>query len=178
VDRFHVAKACRGCADKLRKEELRGLKNSLEEDEYGVLKGVMWPFRAKPENLKDEQKQQLDLFFECAPELKKAYDLRESLTAIFETRQSKEDGAQALCAWQQEVCDSELKCFNSFLTTLDNWFEQITNYFVNRQTSGFVEGFNHKARALKRRCCGIFNLDHLFQRLFLDLEGYRRYGRT
>jgi len=178
VDRFHVAKAYRGCADKLRKEELRGLKQSLEEDEYGVLKGVMWPFRAKPENLKDEQKQQLDLFFECAPELKNAYDLRESLTAIFDTRQSKEEGAQALREWQQEVRESGLKCFNSFLTTLDNWFEQITNYFVNRQTSGFVEGFNHKAKVLKRRCCGIFNLDHLFQRLFLDLEGYRRYGRT
>ena len=26
-----------------------------------------------------------------------------------------------------------------------------------RQTSGFVEGFNHKAKVLKRRCCGIFN---------------------
>jgi transposase len=37
VDRFHVAKAYRGCADKLRKEELRVLKNSLKDDEYGAL---------------------------------------------------------------------------------------------------------------------------------------------
>jgi hypothetical protein len=28
----------------------------LEEDEYSALKGVMWPFRAKPENLKEEEK--------------------------------------------------------------------------------------------------------------------------
>src|SRR6266542_1858879 len=91
-----------------------------------------------PENLKEEEKKQLGLHFECSPELKKAYELCEALTAIFDE-------------------------------------SQITNYFLIRQTSGFVEGFNHKVKVLKRRCCGIFNLGHLFQRLFLDLEGYGHY---
>lgn len=176
VDRFHVAKAYRGCADKLRIEEQRDLKQTLEEDEYSVLKGVMWPFRARPENLKEEQKKQLELLFECSPELKKAYELRENLTAIFDKNQTKEEGAQGLRQWQADVRQSGLQCFDSFLVTLDNWFEQITNYFLNRQTSGFVEGFNHKVKVLKRRCYGIFNLGHLFQRLFLDLEGYSHYA--
>jgi len=175
VDRFHVAKAYRGCADKLRIREQRALKQILEEDAYSALKGVMWPFRAKPENLKEEQKEQLELLFECSPELKKAYKLREALTAIFDERQTKEEGGQALRQWQEDVRQSGLQCFDSFLVTLDNWFEQITNYFLNRQTSGFVEGFNHKVKVLKRRCYGIFNLGHLFQRLFLDLEGYGHY---
>jgi len=176
VDRFHVAKAYRGCADKLRIEEQRNLKQILEEDEYSALKGVMWPFRAKPENLKEEEKKQLELLFECSPELKKAYELREALTAIFDESQTREEGAQALRQWQEDVRQSGLRCFDSFLVTLNNWFEQITNYFLNRQTSGFVEGFNHKVKVLKRRCCGIFNLGHLFQRLFLDLEGYGHYA--
>ncbi len=176
VDRFHVAKAYRGCADKLRIDEQRYLKQILEEDEYSALKGVMWPFRAKPENLTEEQKKQLELLFECSPGLKKAYELRESLTAIFDKSQTKEEGGQALRQWQEDVKQSGLECFDSFLVTLDNWFEQITNYFLNRQTSGFVEGFNHKVKVLKRRCYGIFNLGHLFQRLFLDLEGYGRYA--
>lgn len=178
VDRFHVAKAYRACADQLRKTELRELKQSLAKEEYEALTGVMWPFRRPREKLKVEEKQQLELLFECAPELKTAYELRESLTAIFETEQTKQEGAQALRQWQAKARDSGLICFNSFLVTLDNWFEQITNYFVNRQTSGFVEGFNHKVKVLKRRCYGIFNLAHLFQRLFLDLEGYRIYART
>jgi transposase len=107
------------------------------------------------------------------PGIEKAYQLREDLTAIFETRQTKVEAEEALHQWQEQVRISGLRCFDSFLTTLDNWFEEITNYFTNRQTSGFVEGFNHKAKVLKRRCYGIFNLTHLFQRLFLDLEGYR-----
>jgi len=176
VARFHVAKADRGCADQLRIEEQRDLKQMLEEDEDSALKGVMWPFRARPENLKEEEKKQLELLFECSPELKKASELREALTAIFDESQTKEEGAQALRQWEEEVKQSGLRCFDSFLVTLGNWFEQITNYFLNRQTSGFVEGFNHKVKVLKRRCCGIFNLGHLFQRLFLDLEGYRCYA--
>jgi transposase len=41
---------------------------------------------------------------------------------------------------------------------LENWMEEITNYFVSRQTSGFVECFNNKAKVLQRRCYEITNL--------------------
>ena len=54
---------------------------------------------------------------------------------------------------------------------------EITNYFLKRETSGLVEGINNKIKVLKRRCYGIFNLGHLFQRLFLDLEGYRLFAK-
>src|SRR5207248_2687329 len=56
------------------------------------------------------------------------------------------------------------------------YWNEITNYFVHLQTPGFVEGLNNKLNVLKRRCYGIFNLDHLFQLIFLDLEGYRLFG--
>jgi hypothetical protein len=41
-----------------------------------------------------------------------------------------------------------------------------------------VEGLNNKVKVLKRRCYGIFNLKHLFQRIFLDLNGYRLFAST
>jgi transposase len=50
------------------------------------------------------------------------------------------------------------------------------NYFVDRETSGFVEGFNNKIKVLKRRSYGMTNLKHLFQRIYLDLEGYRLFA--
>jgi len=59
---------------------------------------------------------------------------------------------------------------------LANWLNEITNYFVSRLTSGFVEGFKNKVKVLKRRCYGMTNLKHFFQRLYLDLEGYRLFG--
>jgi transposase len=52
--------------------------------------------------------------------------------------------------------------------------DPIANYFRQRQTSGFVEGLNNKLKVLKCRCFGIYNLRHLFQRVMLDLDGYRR----
>ncbi len=39
-----------------------------------------------------------------------------------------------------------------------------------------LEGLNNKIRVLKRRCYGLFNLGHFFQRQFLDLEGYRLFA--
>ena len=56
--------------------------------------------------------------------------------------------------------------------------DEITHYFLNRQTSGFVERLNNKIKVLKRRCYGMLNLSHLFQRLHLDLAGYRLFGWT
>lgn len=176
VDRFHVAKAYRDCADQLRKEVQRELKAELSETEYEALKGTMWLFRRAPQDLEKEESERLGLLFECAPDLKQAYDLREELTAIFETDQSKAAGQAAIEDWQERVRKSGLRCFESFLTTLGNWMNEITNYFVSRLTSGFVEGFNNKIKVLKRRCYGITNLKHLYQRLCLDLEGYRLFG--
>jgi transposase len=113
---------------------------------------------------------------ECAPDLRQAYDLREELSAIFDAEHTKESGTQAITAWSEQVKQSGLKCFDSFLTTLDNWLDEITNYFLDRQTSGFQEGFNNKVKVLKRRCYGITNVSHLFQRIWLDLEGFKFFG--
>jgi transposase len=142
VDRFHVAKTYRDCADQLRKEVQRELKTDLSESEYEALKGTMWSFRRDLQELEKEEQERLELLFECAPDLRQAHQLREGLTAIFETEQSKEAGRAAIEDWQERVRESGLRCFDSFLTTLTNWMEGITNYFVSRLTSGFVEGFN------------------------------------
>ena len=176
IDRFHVAKAYRECADKLRKNELRELKQELEDEEYKLLKGTMWPFRHNPAELDAEQQKAVELLLECAPDLRKAYDLREELSAIFDAEHTKESGLRAITDWIKSVKQSGLECFNSFLTTLDNWLDEITNYFLDRQTSGFVEGFNNKIKVLKRRCYGMTNISHLFQRIRLDLEGFKLFG--
>ena len=172
VDRYHLAKNYRDCADKLRKQELKRLKTELSQAEYETIKGVMWPFRKNKADLKPQEAEVLDRLFAYAPSLKLAYDFREELTAIFEQDLTKTQAADAIKAWRQAVQTSPLTCFDPFLTTLDTYLDEITNYFLHRDSSGFVEGLNNKIKVLKRRCYGLLNLDHLFQRLFLDLEGY------
>ena len=100
------------------------------------------------------------------------------MTSIFDTPLSKDAAIHQLTDWQRRVSASGLTCYDHFLRTLEKWKEEIANYFLARHNSCFVEGLNNKIKVLKRRCYGIFNLSHLFQRLFLDLEGYQRFART
>jgi transposase len=178
ADRFHVAKKYRECTDNLRKSEIKRLRKELSRQEYEEIKGAMWPLRKRPEDLKEQEAQVLKRLFERSESLCQAYNLREELTEIFEQELTKAEAREKINQWQEQVRQSGLSCFNPFLTMLDNWMDEITNYFVKRETSGFVEGINNKIKVLKRRCYGIFNLGHLFQRLFLDLEGYRLYAKT
>ncbi len=178
IDRYHVAKAYRDCADKVRKQELKVLKRELSDDEYDQIKGAMWPFRKSPEDLKDEEQELLERLFTYSPRLEQAYILREELTAIFEREYTKAGAKCAIRAWCKRVRKSELKEFESFLGTIETWLDKITNYFLSRLTSGFVEGFNNRVKVLKRRCYGIFDVTQIFQRLTLDINGYEKFGFT
>ena len=178
IDRYHVAKAYRDCADKVRKQELKVLKRELPEDESEHLQGAMWPFRKSPAELKNEEKQLLKRLFSYSPRLKEAYILREDLTEIFEKDYTKAEGKDAIQAWCQRVAQSEINEFKSFLGTVETWLDKISNYFVSRLTSGFVEGFNNRVKVLKRRCYGIFDVAHIFQRLTLDINGYEKFAFT
>jgi transposase len=54
--------------------------------------------------------------------------------------------------------------------------DEISLYFLEGWTSGFVEGFNNKIKVLKRRCYGIFDVKNLFRRISLDLHGHEKFA--
>ncbi len=178
LERFHVAQAYRNCADKVRKQELKLLKEQLSEKEYEQIKGAMWPFRKSLEELKDEEWDLRQRLFNYSPKMKEAYILREELTEIFERKYTRATAKRAIRAWCKRARQSKISQFESFLGTIETWFDQIANYFLERLTSSFVEGFNNRVKVLKRRCYGIFDVDHLFQRLTLDIHGYERFSLT
>jgi transposase len=178
IDRFHVARACRNCADTVRKKELKRLKRALPKAEYAELQGAMWPCRKRPVELKPQEWELLERVFPDSPTIEAAYNLREDLTALFERDYTKAGAKCAIRAWGKQVRASGLAEFESVLGTIDRWMDKITNDFQGRQTSGCVEGFNNRVKVLKRRCSGIFNVGRLFQRLTLDLHGYPLFGHT
>ena len=177
VDRYHVAKNYRECVDKVRQRERRRLKKTLPGTEYDtVIQDTMWIVRKNNRDLTADERKKLRRLFEYSPKLKLAYTFREELTAIFEMQLTKEEARKRLLKWTDKVRRSALTCFDKFLTTLGNWLDEIVNYFVNRFSSGFVEGLNNKVKTIKRRCYGITQVATLFQRLYLDVEGYRRFA--
>lgn len=173
IDRFHVTRAYRNGLDTVRKAELKRLKKDLLEKEYKSLKGSMWALRKEKQDLTPAENKTLNRLFRLSSDIKIAYELQNRLTDIFEEQLSRSSAKVKFEEWMVAVSKSGVDCFKGFIKTLDHWWNEILNYFVERETSGFVEGFNNKIKVIKRRCYGITNVTHLFQRIYLDLEGYR-----
>ena len=178
IDRFHVARAYRNCADRVRRVELKLLKQNLSKKEYAQIKGAMWAFRKSLGQLTDFEWELLQRLFTYSPKMKEAYILQEELTEIFDRKYDPKGAKCAIRAWCKRVRSCQISQFDRFLGTIETWLDQITNYFLERLTSSFVEGFNNRVKVLKRRCYGLFDVDHLFQRLTLDIHGYERFSLT
>lgn len=176
ADRFHVAKLYRKGLDNLQKKEMKRLKAELPKEQYKELNGVMWALRKHPNEATPEELDLLKKLFKLTPLLGIAYLFCYTLTDIFEQPITKAEARRKLRAWKYLVQNSELDCFDSFLKTLEERMDEITNYFTERHSSGFVEGLNNKIKVIKRRCYGILNIDHLFQRLTIDLTGYEKFA--
>jgi len=172
VDRFHVAKLYRKALVSLRKQELKRLRKKLTVEEYGLLKNAISILVKKQELYTKQDKLELELLFKYSPAIKAAYRLARQLTGIYNKHYRKKTAQVQLTKWIESVRDQGVDCFDNFIETLTKYKDYVTNYFIGRNTSGFVEGLNNKFKIIKRRCYGILNIKHYFQRIFLDLEGY------
>lgn len=174
VDRFHVAQQYRDGFDSLRKQELKRLKEELPKETYEQqCKGTLWLLRKNHEDLDDDERQRLRQLFQLAPVLHQAYTLRTELTVIFNQAETIIEAEHRLTQWVQKVERTDVTCFRTFVNTLTHHWTPIVNYFQDRVNSGFVEGLNNKIKTIKRRCYGIGKTSTLFQRLWLDLAGYK-----
>jgi transposase len=137
---------------------------------------MMWIVRKKHECLSVLEKEQLDLLYKHSPKLKEMHKAALKLTHIFNTHMDRKVAFTKLNRWIAFVEKSGLSGFNTFIKTLKKYKSTILNYFKERKNSGFVEGLNNKIKVLKRRCYGVFKPETLFQRLFLDLKGYKMFS--
>jgi hypothetical protein len=94
----------------------------LPKEEHESLKGLIWPFRQAPEDVSDEDWARLEPVFGLLPKLERAYWLREELSDIFDQNYTKAEAQRELQDWCKRVENSDIREFDSFLTTLRNWF--------------------------------------------------------
>lgn len=176
ADRFHVRKLYRKSLVALRKAEIAKLKKLLSHKQYEKLKPAIALLRKHRDYFSEEEKKILQSLFDLSPKLKQGYQFSRELSGLFDSDISPEVAKAKLTDWIAGVNASELTCFNAFIKTLTKFEESICNYFINRNSSGFVEGFNNKVKVLKRRCYGISDVTRLFQRLIIDTLGMERFN--
>jgi transposase len=172
VDRFHVAKLYRKAITQLRSSELKRLRKLLSEEDYRALKPAIKILIKKSDCYSAKEKKVLAPLFKYSPAIKAAYRLAREFTHIYNSHHRKGTAKRNIKSWIEKVEASDISCLNVFIKTVAKYQEPISNYFIRRETSGWVEGVNNKIKVIKRRCYGITNLKHFFQRIFLDLQGY------
>ena len=136
----------------------------------------MWILRQQHECFTEKDKSKLTLLYRHSPLLKKAHRQALKLTHIFNTHSNRKSAIAKIDRWISQVEQIELSCFDRFISTLTKYKSSIVNDFKDKKNSGFVEGLNNKIKVIKRRCYGFTKTESLFQRLTLDLQGYRMLG--
>ena len=106
--------------------------------------------------------------YKTSPDLKQLHQLKEAFRDIFETDHNRDQAALSLAAWMEKVRTASIKSLDTFLNTLDNWGQQILNYFNQRTTQGFVEGMNNRIKLIMRRGYGYRNFDHFSFRILIE----------
>jgi predicted double-glycine peptidase len=98
----------------------------------------------------------------------------EAMPAIVVVRQAS-DLTHFVVAWSQfsnlvQVMDpaTGLNALQPFLTTLDNWGQQILNDFNQHTSQGFVEGMNNRIKLIMRRGFGYRNFDRFSLRILIE----------
>jgi transposase len=116
-----------------------------------------------------EEREALDRLFVELPVLTDVYEARVRFKEIFDTASPARDGGTAV-GRTPRASEALGLDFSKFWTTCDNWKTGILNYFDGRSTSAAVEGINHKARGITKRCYGVKSSDTLWNRLILDVN--------
>ena len=169
IDRFHVVKNFQEQLTAARRE----LQHALPAQEARALKGSRWLGLTNPENLEEEQLQQLMTLRAQFPALAHLADQREALRQLFDdaTLTTPAAGAAQLAQWSASARALGLTAVNKFCDTLERWQDKIANYFLSHASNGPTEGFNNGLRTLLRRAYGMTNFRR-FRLRVLDRFGH------
>jgi len=169
ADRFHVMKQLNEQLSKARRQ----IQREADETTKAALKGSRWLLLRARSSLNAQQVQQLQTALAADEDLRTAYLLKEEFRLIFERIHDQQRARRFLMAWVFKVQQANNPYLLAFVKTLQNWWQQILNYFDERITNGFVEGINRAIRAIIWRAYGFRNFDNFKLQILAEL-GFSR----
>ena len=186
IDRFHVQKLATEAIQEIRiKHRWEAIDKENDAIEYARNKGVLYVPKTlgngdtlkqllarsryllfkNPSKWTLNQSKRAEILFHMYPDLKKAYNLSQNLSWIFENTHDKTVGLSRMAKWYEKVRQSGFKSFNSIARTLSIHYKSILNYFDYRSTNASAESFNAKIKAFRAQFRGVRNISFFLFRL-------------
>lgn len=144
-DHFHVIQNINKELNKLRKIlKVKG-------------KGLHYLLMKNKEDLKEEEKEDLNKFLLDSPLLWISYQLKEDLREIYRNARTPQSAQRRLKKWLRYA----KLFFRKSAASIENHLDGVCNYFEHHLTSAITEGINTKIKLIKRRSYGLPNFEHL-----------------
>lgn len=186
IDRFHVQKLVYEAVQELRityrwqviKEENKAMKAAKEKGEVykaeelengDTLRQLLARSRyllfKSPDKWTKSQKIRAELLFKQFEDIKHVYYYSLELGKIFSTNYDKDVARAKLALWYNKIEEYGYDTFTTVANSIENHYERILNFFVNRSTNAAAEAFNAKIKAFRASFRGVVDMSFFLFRL-------------
>jgi transposase len=155
-DHFHITQHLSRAIDRLRVSEARKQNKAGKE----VFQGMRWLLLKNQENLKVEEKDDLDKLLKLNQKLAKAYLLKEQLREVFKgpTARSR---LKRFSLWRKQLRSIRgAPSLKDFAKKVERWRPYILNALRENVSNSFSEGLNNKIRLIQRMAYGYKDFDY------------------
>ncbi|MCD7924765.1 MAG: transposase [Bacteroides sp.] len=176
IDRFHVQKLVYEAVQELRityrwqviKEENKRMKEARKKgtgykpevfENGDTLRQLLARSRyllfKSPDKWTKSQKIRAEILFKQFEDIKQVYYYSLQLGKIFSTTYDKDVARVKLALWYNKIEEYGYDTFSTVANSIENHYERILNFFVNRSTNAAAEAFNAKIKAFRASFRGV-----------------------
>lgn len=168
IDKFHVVKLANEALEKIRKANRQNVtakeRRQLMRDRYVLL--------TRSKDLTDFDDQiKLQVWTQNFPLLGQAYELKEQFFDIYEA-ESINDAYKLYQNWVSNVPKELITYFEDLFKAMNNWEEEIFNYFNSPITNAYTESLNRLIKTMNHVGRG-YSFEALRAKI-LFTQGYRK----
>ncbi|WP_102275594.1 ISL3 family transposase [Cytobacillus massiliigabonensis] len=168
IDKFHVVKLANEALEKIRKANRQNVsakeRRQLMRDRYVLL--------TRRKDLNDFDNQiKLQIWTDMFPLLGQAYELKEQFFDIYEA-ESINEAYKLYQNWFSNVPKELMAYFEGLIKAMNNWEEEIFNYFNSPITNAYTESLNRLIKTMNHIGRG-YSFETLRAKI-LFTQGYRK----
>lgn len=179
IDRFHVQKLVYEAVQDLRiayrwqviKDEDKATREAKAKGEIYVpptfdngdtmrqlLARSRYLLFKSPDKWTESQRARAHILFKQFDDLKEVYFYSLQLGKIFSTNYDKDVARVKLALWYNKIEELGYDTFTTVAHSIEQHYERILNFFVNRSTNAAAEAFNAKLKAFRAQFRGVADM--------------------